>query len=269
MFVDFFAEWCGPCKQVAPKLEAYAEQYPDVTFLKVDVDNDATQELSSKNGISAMPTFIAFLGGEEVGKVVGANLAKMEDLIKKCAPRYSNPAAHWPAAGCGPARHTQRPHDCRVWACDRCGGAWTRCDMMCTMRCRPLGPFVVSGPMARLRPSDIAPPLQDQSAGGRCGVACSRRDSLTQRRSERVMAGSSTACVTHAPVQGQSAEGEVCWRRQGARRRSSRRRRPRCGSRGARQGGRGTHGWRGRHLIASDARVGFGVCPLSRCRGQW
>lgn len=86
VFVDFFAEWCGPCKQVAPKLEAYAKQYPDVTFLKVDVDNDATSELSSKNGISAMPTFIAFLNGEEVGKVVGANLGKMEELIKKCGP---------------------------------------------------------------------------------------------------------------------------------------------------------------------------------------
>ena len=38
VFVDFFAEWCGPCKMVAPKLDALSKDLPGVTFLKVDVD---------------------------------------------------------------------------------------------------------------------------------------------------------------------------------------------------------------------------------------
>ena len=38
VFVDFFAEWCGPCKMVAPKLEQLSQQYPHVTFVKIDVD---------------------------------------------------------------------------------------------------------------------------------------------------------------------------------------------------------------------------------------
>jgi thioredoxin 1 len=84
VFVDFFAEWCGPCKMVAPKLDELSQKYPHVTFLKVDVDS--CQDLAKEHGVSAMPTFVAFLNGEKVDTVVGADLGKIEALITKCGP---------------------------------------------------------------------------------------------------------------------------------------------------------------------------------------
>ncbi|QKX58465.1 uncharacterized protein TRUGW13939_05589 [Talaromyces rugulosus] len=70
--VDAFAEWCGPCKAIAPKIEEFSKQFENVvSFVKFDVDDspDVAQEL----GIRAMPTFLLFKNGEKVGEVVGAN----------------------------------------------------------------------------------------------------------------------------------------------------------------------------------------------------
>eukprot|EP01025_Chloroclados_australasicus_P006453 TRINITY_DN12082_c1_g1_i6.p1 TRINITY_DN12082_c1_g1~~TRINITY_DN12082_c1_g1_i6.p1 ORF type:complete len:212 (+),score=17.28 TRINITY_DN12082_c1_g1_i6:220-855(+) len=81
VFVDFFAEWCGPCKVVAPIIEHLSSQFPDVIFIKVDVDQ--CQELAQEYGVRAMPTFVGFLNGQKVGEVVGANKDQMMDLINK------------------------------------------------------------------------------------------------------------------------------------------------------------------------------------------
>jgi len=74
--LDCFATWCGPCKVIAPKLVKFSEDYPDVKFYKVDVDevNDVAQEL----GIRAMPTFLLFKNGEKVAEIIGANERELE-----------------------------------------------------------------------------------------------------------------------------------------------------------------------------------------------
>lgn len=83
VLVDFWAEWCGPCKMAEPVLEELSEEYKDkVTIAKLDVDKN--QQTTQKYGIMSIPTTILFKGGEEAGRQVGfAGKKPFEDLIDK------------------------------------------------------------------------------------------------------------------------------------------------------------------------------------------
>ena len=71
VLVDYWAEWCGPCKMIAPVLEEIAGTYAGkIKIAKMDVD--ANQEVPAKYGIRGIPTLILFKNGEEVAKKVGA-----------------------------------------------------------------------------------------------------------------------------------------------------------------------------------------------------
>ena len=70
VLVDFWAEWCAPCKMVAPTIDELAGEYAGT--LKVGkVDTDANRETAMKYGISAIPTLLLFKGGEVAKKLVG------------------------------------------------------------------------------------------------------------------------------------------------------------------------------------------------------
>lgn len=58
LLIDFWADWCGPCKQFAPIYEQVSEQHPEVTFAKVDTE--AEQELAAAANITSIPTLMAF-----------------------------------------------------------------------------------------------------------------------------------------------------------------------------------------------------------------
>lgn len=71
VMVDFWAEWCGPCRMIAPSVDAIAEEYAGkLKVMKVNVDTDAT--IASKYGVMSIPTLILFKGGAVVEQIVGA-----------------------------------------------------------------------------------------------------------------------------------------------------------------------------------------------------
>ena len=68
--VDFWAEWCGPCKQIAPALEEISNEHAGVTIAKVNIDENP--ELAAQYGVRSIPTLIAFKNGEPADMKVGA-----------------------------------------------------------------------------------------------------------------------------------------------------------------------------------------------------
>jgi thioredoxin len=69
VLVDYWAKWCGPCKSLIPRLEILESQYPNVTFVKVDVDENMDSALDM--GIRSVPTVIIYDGDKLVNRSQG------------------------------------------------------------------------------------------------------------------------------------------------------------------------------------------------------
>jgi thioredoxin 1 len=81
-FVDFWAEWCGPCKMFGPIFEQTAEENPDVTFGKVDTE--AEQQLAGSLGIMSIPTLMIFRDGIQLFSQPGAlPKSALDDLLRQ------------------------------------------------------------------------------------------------------------------------------------------------------------------------------------------
>ena len=100
-FVDFWAEWCGPCKMFGPIFEEASNQHPDIRFAKVDTESQ--QELAGMAGITSIPTLMIFRDGillfnqagalpapalnELIGKVQELNMDDVRAEIAKTEPQ--------------------------------------------------------------------------------------------------------------------------------------------------------------------------------------
>lgn len=69
VLVDFYADWCGPCKMLAPIVDAVAEENSDVKVCRMNIDEN--EELAVKYGIMSIPTLVVIKNGEEVRRTVG------------------------------------------------------------------------------------------------------------------------------------------------------------------------------------------------------
>ncbi|CAI2737238.1 unnamed protein product [Dicrocoelium dendriticum] len=79
--IDFHAQWCGPCKTIAPDFHKLKDEFSTVDFYRIDVDGfpDAAENYK----VSAMPTFILLKGKQVLDTVVGANIEQVRNAIKR------------------------------------------------------------------------------------------------------------------------------------------------------------------------------------------
>jgi len=85
VIVDFYADWCGPCKMIAPEVVKLAEKYKDIMWLKVDIDSCG--DTAEKYEVQAVPTFALFKNEKVESRFSGANKEKVEALAKKAAEK--------------------------------------------------------------------------------------------------------------------------------------------------------------------------------------
>lgn len=75
VLVDFWAVWCGPCRAIAPAVDAVAQEYSGrAKVLKLDVDENP--EIAGRYGVQSIPTLLIFKGGQKVGELVGGRNTK-------------------------------------------------------------------------------------------------------------------------------------------------------------------------------------------------
>ena len=78
--MDYYADWCMPCKQIAPYLKTLSEEYTKIEFYKVNVDD--LEEVTNSEKVTAMPTFKAYKNGKCIGTILGADKSKLKNLVE-------------------------------------------------------------------------------------------------------------------------------------------------------------------------------------------
>ena len=77
VLVDFYADWCGPCKMQSPIVDSIADEHPEIKVGKLNIDDE--MDIAEKYGIVSIPTLLVFKNGQPVGKFVG--LTRKEEIL--------------------------------------------------------------------------------------------------------------------------------------------------------------------------------------------
>lgn len=81
VLVDFYADWCGPCKMLSPIIDEIAQEKQEVKFVKINVDE--AQELARKYSIMSIPTLVVIKDGKEKNRTVGlVNKSELLEIIQ-------------------------------------------------------------------------------------------------------------------------------------------------------------------------------------------
>lgn len=88
VIIDFFAAWCGPCRLMGPVLEKYAEEHPEIMFLKVDVDDNG--DLAKTYNILLMPTILFVKEKKVLESFSGSNYEKVLEKIQGYKENHNN-----------------------------------------------------------------------------------------------------------------------------------------------------------------------------------
>ncbi|KAF2395791.1 thioredoxin-domain-containing protein [Trichodelitschia bisporula] len=100
VIVDFYADWCGPCKTIAPIFAQLATSHAQpkvLAFAKVDVD--ASQDIAQTYSVSAMPTFLVFRNGKVADTIRGANPSALRAAVAKASSSKGAPAPAFASGG--------------------------------------------------------------------------------------------------------------------------------------------------------------------------
>jgi len=114
VLVDFWAEWCGPCKIMGPEIEKLAQKYAGNPLIKVGkLDVDANQETAMEYRILSLPTFKIFRNGQVIDEMIGAvGSQELDKMLTRLLPQFSpmaTAANSDPAAASQPAPAAEMP----------------------------------------------------------------------------------------------------------------------------------------------------------------
>lgn len=80
VMLDFYADWCGPCKKIKQFYENLSKMYPQIKFAKVNVDE--AEDIATRFNVASLPTFILFRNGKELKRIEGASETALLTTIK-------------------------------------------------------------------------------------------------------------------------------------------------------------------------------------------